>query len=191
MRFSLRCRVGSRTALPSDRFIPRLIPLECLIAKIILKLTQEWVRSLRTLKLIVRIFPPTVSWWCWGQVTGHCTLGTLVRAAPLMSPMSPGSGVATVFTRDERGLALTRKPRSSLGLWLCPGQLPAQWLQMRGVGSWEPWSLCLKSPKLKYYLATLTPRTLEIVWRLQVIAGYLQNVSDNYRARYLWGAAWV
>ena len=123
---------------------------------------------------------PTVS-WCWGRVTGHCTL---VRAAPLMSPMSPGSGVAT----EERGLALTRKPRSSFGLWLCVGQ-PSDC--MRGVGSSEHWSLCLESTKLKYYLATLTPRTLELVWRLQIIAGYLQNVSDNYRACYLWGAAWV
>ena len=149
-------------------------------------------QKLENIKANCQNISPTV-YWCWGQVTGHCTLGTLVRAAPLMSPMSPGSGVATVFTRDERGLALTRKPRSSFvfWLWLCPGQLPAQWLQMRGVGSWEPWSLCLKSPKLKYYLATLTPRTLEHVWRLQIIAGYLQNVSDNYRVCYLWGAAWV
>ena len=36
-------------------------------------------------------------------------------------------------------------------------------LQMRGVGSSEHWSLCLESTKLKYYLATLTPRTLELV----------------------------
>ena len=136
---------------------------------------KERVRSLRTLKLIVRIIsPPSPGVEAGSLVTAHWS------GRPLWCPQCLQ---AQVWSQRREAWPWQGSQEAVL-------DCDCVWV-MRGVGSSEPWSLCLESSKLKYYLATLTPRTLDLVWRLQIIAGYLQNVSDNYRACYLWGAAWV